>query len=289
MAKGEEGEILEEKIGLQEKQAAADALSVRSFFDVIRQPVLSSVPGTYTIVGDVESARPWVDGSRLICYFVTLVEKAGRQTYNLQAKVPAEVMKKAEMEAIRPNTKLLISGRVVFSRDNLSIDASCCEDIGLARLYRIIEGWRVKYKALIERPKKPLPAVCGTIAVISNNSAQGLADFRRHLRYGNASLRSTTMQGEKVAEKIAAAIREINARNGINVICIVRGGGATFSALFEYNHPVLLEAIGESSIPVLCAIGHESDRLLCDDVCDQRFSTPTHLAKFLSDRCDNAL
>jgi len=265
-----------------------DALGVKTFLGLIKQPIKDALPGTYTLAGDVETVRSWVDGQGGKHLFVTLVEKTDGQTYNLKVRIPPAVCNTLEDGGIKPSTKLLVIGKVNLSKNEISLDASSVEDIGLGRLYRLIEGWRKQYKPLFERPKKSLPVICTKIAIISNKQTQGFEDFDRYLRYGQAVLRSTTMQGDKTAESIAAAIQEINARGGVDIIVIVRGGGAS-SGIFEYNLPCLLEAVAASNIPVGSAVGHESDVPLLDLAADVRYGTPTHAAKSLTDQYEKLL
>ena len=85
------------------------------------------------------------------------------------------------------------------------------------------------------------------------------------------------VQGEGAAEKIAAAVRDVNRRNKtlkIDVLIVGRGGGA-LEDLWAFNEEVLARAIFDSKIPIISAVGHEVDSTIADLVADARASTPT--------------
>jgi exodeoxyribonuclease VII large subunit len=85
------------------------------------------------------------------------------------------------------------------------------------------------------------------------------------------------VQGEGAAEKIAAALRDINSRNNelkLDVLIVGRGGGA-LEDLWAFNEEVVARAIFNSKIPVISAVGHEVDVTVADFVADARASTPT--------------
>jgi len=85
------------------------------------------------------------------------------------------------------------------------------------------------------------------------------------------------VQGEGSAEKIAAALRDLNRRNKslkIDVLIVARGGGS-LEDLWAFNEEVLARAIFDSTIPVISAVGHEVDTTVADLIADARASTPT--------------
>ena len=85
------------------------------------------------------------------------------------------------------------------------------------------------------------------------------------------------VQGEGAAEKIAAAIKDVNRRNDklkLDVLIVGRGGGS-LEDLWAFNEEVLARAIYDSRIPIISAVGHEVDTTIADLVADARASTPT--------------
>jgi exodeoxyribonuclease VII large subunit len=129
--------------------------------------------------------------------------------------------------------------------------------------------------------KKPLPLYPMRIGILTSESGAALHDITDsiHSRWPSAELflYPVPVQGEGSAEKIAAALRDINRRNQklkLDVLIVGRGGGA-MEDLWAFNEEVLARAIFDSAIPVISAVGHEVDTTIADLVADARASTPT--------------
>lgn len=127
-----------------------------------------------------------------------------------------------------------------------------------------------------------LPFLPGRIAVVSSPTAAGWGDFSRHLLDNDfgyvfaAQLYTAVMQGDAAPASIIAAI-SCAVKNGSDIILILRGGGAD-SDLFCYDDRALCETICRCPIPVFCAVGHDRDHHICDDVAAASEKTPTALA-----------
>ena len=94
----------------------------------------------------------------------------------------------------------------------------------------------------------------------------------------------TPVQGEGAAEKIAAAIKGFNAlplgdKNRPDVLIVARGGGS-LEDLWPFNEEAVIRAVYDSEIPLISAVGHETDTMLIDYVSDLRAPTPTGAAEF---------
>lgn len=133
--------------------------------------------------------------------------------------------------------------------------------------------------------KLVLPYLPDRIAVVSSASAAGYGDFMRHLE-GNdrgfvfpVELFPAIMQGEAAPASIAEALG-LAASSGAGLVLILRGGGAD-SDMFCYDDRSLCEAVCRCSVPVICAVGHEKDRHICDDVAFSSEKTPTAMAGML--------
>lgn len=129
--------------------------------------------------------------------------------------------------------------------------------------------------------KKALPVYPMRIGILTSESGAALHDITDsiHSRWpcGKLFLYPVPVQGEGSAEKIAAALLDINRRNKkleLDVLIIGRGGGA-MEDLWAFNEEVLARAIFDSKIPVISAVGHEIDTTIADLVADARASTPT--------------
>jgi len=129
--------------------------------------------------------------------------------------------------------------------------------------------------------KKPIPTYPERIGILTSESGAAVHDIidSIHHRWPCVKLffYPVPVQGEGVAGKIAAALRDINSRNKklkLDVLIVGRGGGA-LEDLWAFNEEVLARAIFNSKIPVISAVGHEVDVTVADFVADARASTPT--------------
>lgn len=259
-----------------------NSLSISNFLNALKEPIRKTFNDQLFIVyGDVERIVPWK-----FFLYITLIDKTENQNYSLTVAIDTSKVK--SNYPLETKIKLLVFGTVKLVRNEIQLIATKYEDLGFGYLQRQIEEWKIAYDSLIKRVKKELPTVCRKIAVISNPEIQGFEDFTKHLRYGEITVFDTKMQGNTVAESIANTIKKINANFEFDCIAIVRGGGS-FIDLFEFNKPILLEIIASSKIPVITAIGHETDFPLCDFVADVRFSTPTDAGRGLSEKIDQLI
>jgi exodeoxyribonuclease VII large subunit len=132
--------------------------------------------------------------------------------------------------------------------------------------------------------KRPLPRYPTRIGIVTSDSGAAIRDMERILRerapYARIVYGHTRVQGEAAAREIAAALDRMNQRMEVDVIIVGRGGGST-QDLWAFNEEALARAILRSRIPVISAVGHESDHTLSDDVADQRAATPTHAAQLV--------
>jgi len=138
--------------------------------------------------------------------------------------------------------------------------------------------------------KLTLPLAPQRLAVISSDTAAGLADFRRQLAenpYGYAfktTLFPAAMQGAQTSTEITARLRQIARRQtDYDVVIIVRGGGGRID-LAAFDEEALAIAVAEFPLPVLVGIGHETDASVLDQVAYRSLKTPTATAVFLLDQ-----
>ncbi len=136
--------------------------------------------------------------------------------------------------------------------------------------------------------KRPLPAFPRTIAVITSATGAALQDVLNTMARRCPSIgvivADVRVQGDRAAEEVARAIRAIGRRHAelaIDAIVITRGGGSK-EDLWSFNERVVAEAIVRSPIPVVAAIGHETDTTIAELVADERASTPTQAAMRLT-------
>lgn len=140
-----------------------------------------------------------------------------------------------------------------------------------------------------EERKRPLPFLPQHVAVVTSPRGAAIRDFLNVInrRYPNLHIVifPVRVQGEGAAEEVANAIRLANARGGMDVIVVTRGGGS-LEDLWCFNEEVVARAIAGSDLPVLSAIGHEVDFTIADFVADFRAPTPSAAAELLVGRKD---
>ncbi len=134
-----------------------------------------------------------------------------------------------------------------------------------------------------------IPTFAQRIAVISAENAAGYGDFRRQLEdngYGlhfSIHLFPAVMQGEQVETSVISALNQIYEHiSDYDVVCILRGGGAT-ADLSGFDTLALAENVAQFPLPVITGIGHERDESILDMISNTRVKTPTAAAAMLVD------
>ena len=170
------------------------------------------------------------------------------------------------------------SGTYQFYAENMRPD-------GVGGLYQQFEALKARLAAegLFDAArKKPLPLRPKKIAVVTSRTGAVLQDIRRVSAARDPGvplvLLPVQVQGEGAAEDIAAAIRRAGTLPGVEVIIAGRGGGS-MEDLWAFNEEIVARAIADSPIPVISAVGHETDYTIADFVADVRASTPSNAAE----------
>ena len=152
---------------------------------------------------------------------------------------------------------------------------------GLWRL--ALERLRKKLEAeglLADERKRPLPPVPARVGVITSLEGAAIRDILVGLRerapWTHVILRGARVQGEGAAAEIARALRALG--SWVDVIIVGRGGGS-LEDLWAFNEETVVRAIAECPVPVVSAVGHETDVTLSDLVADVRAPTPTAAAR----------
>ncbi|MBB5516200.1 exodeoxyribonuclease VII large subunit [Rubricella aquisinus] len=136
--------------------------------------------------------------------------------------------------------------------------------------------------------KRPLPRLPRVIGVVTSPSGAVIRDILHRLRDRfprEVIVWPVAVQGERCAPEVAAALRGFNAlpAGGAvprpDVLIVARGGGS-LEDLWGFNEEIVVRAVAESDIPVISAVGHETDTTLVDFAADRRAPTPTAAAEF---------
>lgn len=140
--------------------------------------------------------------------------------------------------------------------------------------------------------KKPLPLLPKCVGIITSPTGAVIQDIahvaRRRFPKMNMLLYPVRVQGEGAAAEIAHAIREMDCRKVADVLIVGRGGGS-LEDLWAFNEAVVARAIYDCSLPVVSAVGHETDFTIADFVADLRAPTPSAAAELCVPEYDRLL
>lgn len=183
--------------------------------------------------------------------------------------------------------QVVASGSIsVYERDGvyqLYVDSLAQEGQGaLSEALRQLKA-RLAAEGLFDAShKQALPPFPKRIGVITSLSGAVLRDIyhvgKRRDPSVQLALLPVQVQGQGAAEEIAAAIRYFNAKYPVDVLIVGRGGGS-LEDLWAFNEECVVRAIFASRIPVISAVGHETDFTLADEVSDLRAATPSQAAE----------
>ncbi|MCD7803486.1 MAG: exodeoxyribonuclease VII large subunit [Clostridiales bacterium] len=183
--------------------------------------------------------------------------------------------------------KVVARGRItVFPRDGqYQLYADSLIPDGVGELYVAFEQTkaRLAQEGLFdESRKKPLPPYPERIALITSSAGAAVHDMIRILKarwpVAQVLLLPVRVQGTQAAAELAGAVRYANAHALADLIIIGRGGGS-MEDLWAFNDEALARTIAASELPVISAVGHETDFTIADFVADLRAATPSNAAE----------
>ncbi len=159
--------------------------------------------------------------------------------------------------------------------------------IGLGELLQKLELLKVKLHQLgwfKSARKKPLPRFPRRIGVVTSPTGAVIQDIlnvlSRRFSGFHLILNPVKVQGEGAAQEIAQAIEQFNRYNLVDVMIVGRGGGS-LEDLWAFNEEIVANAIYHSRIPIISAVGHETDHCIADYVADVRAPTPSAAAEIV--------
>ena len=238
--------------------------------------------GDVWVEGEISNLRPAPSGH---VYF-TLKDA--------DAQLPIVLFRKqAMLLRFRPEDGLhvLVRGRVSVyeQRGQLQLVAETMEPVGAGSLQLAFEQLKERLKAegLFDADRKqPLPTFPRTVGIITSPTGAVIRDFlnivnRRHSGL-NVLLFPVSVQGESAPAEIEAALAELNTSNLVDLIVLARGGGS-LEDLAAFNSERVARAIASSRLPVVSAVGHETDFTIADFVADLRAPTPSAAAELITE------
>ncbi len=183
---------------------------------------------------------------------------------------------------------ILGSLNVYPPRGTYSLNVRRIEPRGRGDLQVALEQLKAKLKSegLFDAEKKrPLPFLATRIGIVTSRTGAALQDMLNIVfrRYPNTEivLSPARVQGEGAAQEVAEAIERLNRYGKVDVIIVGRGGGS-IEDLWCFNEEVVARAIAASRIPIVSAVGHETDVTIADFVADVRAPTPSAAAELVT-------
>ncbi len=183
--------------------------------------------------------------------------------------------------------KVIIFGTVsLFQRDgSYQLYINDMQPDGIGALNIAFEQLKKKLEAeglFSKDHKKPIPKFPQKVGVVTSATGAAVQDIfnvlKRRYPVAEVVLRPCQVQGEGAANDIANAIKEFNKIKGADVLIVGRGGGS-IEDLWAFNEEAVARAVFDSEIPVISAVGHETDVTICDFVADLRAPTPSAAAE----------
>lgn len=182
---------------------------------------------------------------------------------------------------------VIIRGRVaVFERDGqyqLYIDDMQPDGTGaLSLAFEQLKAKLAKEGLFDSERKKAIPAYPMRVGVVTSPTGAAIRDIinviSRRFPLAELILCPVAVQGEYAAPQIKAAIELFNAEKAADVLIVGRGGGSV-EELWAFNEEIVARAVAASEIPVISAVGHETDFTICDFAADLRAPTPSAAAE----------
>ncbi len=265
---------------MPERPGEQKRYSVTEITELIKLTLEDGFPWI-TVQGEISNFRPSASGH----WYFSLKDMNA---------VLSIVMFRGRLESVKFNPE---DGMLVTATGSISVYARrgnyqlICESLARAGQGDILAMLEERKRALAAEGlfdasrKRPLPILPARIAVVTSPTGAAVRDILRVLRRRNAGMDvvivPTPVQGEGAAEKIASAI-EAAGRWKLGEVIIVGRGGGSLEDLLPFSSEVVVRAIAASPVPVISAVGHETDVTLSDLAADIRAPTPSAAAEMVA-------
>lgn len=192
-----------------------------------------------------------------------------------------------EERDLSDGTKVIVKGRVsVYEKTGqYQIYVTSIQKAGLGNLYIQFEALKKKLEeeGLFDTTyKKPIPTHAKRIGIVTSETGAAIRDIvqvaKRRYPFVELILYPSLVQGNMAKESIVNGIEYFNANETVDVLIVGRGGGS-IEDLWPFNEEVVARAIYASDIPIISAVGHETDYTIADFVADMRAPTPSAAAE----------
>jgi exodeoxyribonuclease VII large subunit len=185
--------------------------------------------------------------------------------------------------------QVVVRGRVTVydERGQLQVNAEYVEPKGAGALQIAFEQLKAKLTAegLFDADRKRvIPALPQRIGIVTSPQAAALRDIlnilRRRHHSVNVVIYPAQVQGELAATEVAAGVRYFSRAKSVDVVIVARGGGSA-EDLSAFNDEGLARSVAAAQVPVISAVGHETDFTIVDFVADLRAATPSAAAELV--------
>src|SRR5213593_3533939 len=252
---------------------------------------------TRSIRGTLETkfSAVWVQGE--ISNYI--LQPSGHQYFTLKdqrAKIECVIWRDTMSPLRQPlvdGTQVQVYGTVtVFeAQGKYQLRVEILQPRGVGLLQAKFEALKRKLEAeglFAPERKRPLPKFPRRIGIVTSPTGAAIRDMlnvlRRRAPWLQIVINPVRVQGTGAAQEIAVAIRELALPNQafapVDLIVVTRGGGS-IEDLWEFNEEIVARAVFHSALPVISAVGHETDFTICDFVADLRAPTPSAAAELV--------
>ena len=268
-----------EQLGLAFQAPPRKIYPVRELVASVRTQVERAFTDVY-VEGEISNYRPAESGH---LYFT--MKDGAAQLRVVMWRTQARLLR------FRPENGLQIIARgrvtVYDERGDLQFQAEHLEPKGAGALQIAFEQLKSKLAAeglFDQSRKKPIPLLPRRIGLVTSPRGAALQDIlnilRRRHESVNVLIYPAQVQGDVAASEVSAGVRYFNRHGHVDVIIVARGGGS-FEDLFAFNDEGLARTIAAGEIPLISAVGHETDFTICDFVADLRAPTPSAAAELV--------
>lgn len=256
--------------------------SVSDLTEEIRAVFEDQFPDVW-VTGEISNYRPAASGH---CYFTLKDAKAQLRAVCFRNQARYLKFKPADGLSVIARGQLSI----YEARGEYQLIVEFLEPAGLGALQLAFEQLKSKLAAeglfALER-KRPLPLLPRTVGIVTSPTGAVIRDMlrvlRRRFRNINVALYPVRVQGDGAADEIVQGIECLNRQSDVDVIIVARGGGS-LEDLWAFNEERLARSIAGSKLPVISAVGHETDFTIADFVADLRAPTPSAAAELVVHR-----
>ena len=258
------------------------ALTVSKLSLEIKKNLEGNFPCIY-VQGEVSNSKLQSSGH---LYF-TLKDEASQISCVLFKGQARSISQGGTCRHLKDGDKIVLQGEisVYMPRGTYQIIVKSLDFLGTGDLLLQLHQLKVKLEAegLFDKSrKKALPKTPKTIGVITSPTGAVIQDIlhvlKRRSRGFHLILNPVKVQGDGASSEIARAINEMNQHKMCDVLIVGRGGGS-LEDLWAFNEEQVVRAVASSKIPIISAVGHETDVCLCDFAADVRAPTPSAAAE----------